>query len=185
MRESASVRLTWSLSLGPACGGSGSLPRGFLPASRWAWRRATLAWCSCAPAARLRIVREPAARSGPWPHRWLGAADRAARSPQVRPCHQPPRRDRPSRPMPGGPALHRATALRSCWRDPTTGPCARWHGMHLGAVQLAQIEFVDDFNHEAGQVILGRPFINRRRQQIGVIVRPVPFLPVDRRCCSI
>ena len=40
IRDSSSVRLTWSASLGPACGASGSLPRGFLPASRWALRLA-------------------------------------------------------------------------------------------------------------------------------------------------
>lgn len=35
------------------------------------------------------------------------------------------------------------------------------------AHQLAQIEFVYDFNDEAGQVILGQPLINRRRKQTG------------------
>ncbi|CAE6876495.1 hypothetical protein R69746_08859 [Paraburkholderia aspalathi] len=43
MRDSSSVRLIWSRSLAPPCGGFGSLPRGFLPSLRCASRRATLA----------------------------------------------------------------------------------------------------------------------------------------------
>ena len=42
MREAASVRLTWSVAVGPASGGVGGRPPGFLPvAFSWAWRFAT------------------------------------------------------------------------------------------------------------------------------------------------
>jgi hypothetical protein len=32
--------------------------------------------------------------------------------------------------------------------------------------QLAQVQLVDDFDDKTGQVILGQPFVNRRRQQV-------------------
>lgn len=44
LRLSDSVKLYCALSSGASLDGAGSLPRGFLPVSRWAWRAATLAW---------------------------------------------------------------------------------------------------------------------------------------------
>lgn len=37
------------------------------------------------------------------------------------------------------------------------------------AHQLAQVKLVYDFNHEARQVILGQPFVNRWRRKVGSV----------------
>src|SRR3954451_6470786 len=65
MRESSSVRLTWSVGRGPSTGGWGGLPRGFLPvAAALASRAASLASCSaCSRSKRSRARASIVARA--------------------------------------------------------------------------------------------------------------------------
>src|SRR3954471_4945297 len=58
MRDSSSVRLTWSVGRGPSTGGWGGLPRGFLPvAAALVSRAASLARCSACSRSKRSLAR--------------------------------------------------------------------------------------------------------------------------------
>ena len=162
MRESGSVRLTWSSVRGPGVAVPGS-PRGA------SYRRARLALRASSPCFRSRPAHGQSAgrrapRSRLSPRQWLSSAPHAVPTPwggstlRATARHRPPRHGPATRPpLPCNCASIFSACLydRALWREATD--------------QRRDIHLIDDVRYKTRQVVLPQPVIQRWRQQVGCV----------------